>query len=133
VFPPAVVVYDPTFGEDMPVYYQQVTIQVGLEPLLEGRPSEPAQLQVTSQGCGDEGLCYSPITETIGLSPVDGGYEVSGAWAVDAATAPPDAPIDPRAGTTPTPQGGAADRQEGRSTDAASANAQPSQGGTFSA
>src|SRR5690625_381855 len=133
VFPPAVVVYDPTFGEDMPVYYQQVTIQVGLEPLLEGRPSEPAQLQVTSQGCADAGLCYSPIIETIELSPVDGGYEVSGAWAVDEVPAPLDEPIDPRAGTMSTPQGGAADGQEGASTDAGSANAQPSQGGIFSA
>src|SRR5690625_3781021 len=133
VFPPAVVVYDPTFDEDMPVYYQQVTIQVGLDPLLEGRPSEPAQLQVTSQGCADAGLCYSPITETIELSPVDGGYEVSGAWAVDEVPAPLDEPIDPQAGTTSTPQGGAADGQEGASTDAGSANAQPSQGGIFSA
>src|SRR5690625_4058911 len=46
VFPPAVVVYDPTFDEDMPVYYQQVTIQVGLEPLLEGRPSRSEERRV---------------------------------------------------------------------------------------
>src|SRR5690625_3612065 len=101
-FPPAIVVYDPTFDKDMPVYYQQVTVRVELEPLLDGRSSQPAELRVTSQGCADAGLCYSPMTETIALEPVDGGYKVSGPWAADQVPAPLSEAFDPQAGAMST-------------------------------
>ncbi len=87
-FPPAIVVHDPTFAKDMPVYYQQVTVQIELVPDVGGQVAEPAQLRIVSQGCADAGLCYSPITQTVPLIPVSGGYLVDGPWAVDEVPAP---------------------------------------------
>src|SRR5699024_3506341 len=88
----------------------------------------------------------SPITETIELTPVDGGYEVSGSWALDEVPAPLEEAIDRQAGAASTHQGDTADGQEGAlsgalgaaqndaaSADTDAADAQQSQGGIFSA
>src|SRR5690625_4445545 len=121
-FPPATVVYDPTFEKDMEVYYEQVTVRVPV--LLDGAAAEadgaadagvaggdsdaaatplaaaaqglvdkpaqvgPVDLVITSQGCADAGLCYSPITETVTLHPIDGGLQAQGQWVVDSVPAP---------------------------------------------
>jgi len=74
VFPPALVQYDPTFDEDMEVYYDQYTLQL---PLNTGA-SGPLTLTVTSQGCADAGLCYPPMDHVVTLTPVSGGYTASG-------------------------------------------------------
>ncbi|HLR78504.1 MAG TPA: protein-disulfide reductase DsbD [Burkholderiaceae bacterium] len=74
VFPPGLVQYDPTFDEEMEVYYDQYTLQL---PLVPGA-SEPLTLTVVSQGCADAGLCYPPLDHIITLTPVAGGYRASG-------------------------------------------------------
>ncbi|MGI9287591.1 MAG: protein-disulfide reductase DsbD family protein [Pseudomonadales bacterium] len=49
--------HDEYFG-DVEVFYQQVTAEL---PLPAG--SEKFQVQITSQGCADAGLCYPPYTQ----------------------------------------------------------------------
>ena len=82
-FPPAIITYDPTFDKDMAVYRSQVRLRV---PLVAGEASalQPAEFAISYQGCADAGLCYSPITETVQLVAVDGGYQAQGKWVVAA-------------------------------------------------
>ncbi|MFA5521094.1 MAG: protein-disulfide reductase DsbD [Castellaniella sp.] len=80
VLPPALVQYDPTFDEDMPVYYGRMTLQL---PIAAGA-GRPLQLTVISQGCADAGLCYTPIGHTLTLVPTSGGYVAQGDGVVDA-------------------------------------------------
>lgn len=65
--PAGKVKFDETFGKEMEIYRDTVTIRVPVE-------SAPADgkwtLVVTSQGCADKGLCYPPM---------DSVYEVGGA------------------------------------------------------
>lgn len=79
VFPQGLVKYDPTFDEDMEVYYDQVTIRL---PLQAGA-AQPFKVAITGQGCADAGLCYPPDTREITLTPVEGGYAASGDGVVD--------------------------------------------------
>lgn len=88
-YPPAQVIYDPTFDEEMAVYRQQVTLRVPLQPGL-GVPGLPLKLDITYQGCADAGLCYTPITETVSLIPVASGYEAQGKWVQPSVPAPLD-------------------------------------------
>ncbi len=93
VLPPARIQYDPTFDEDMPVYYGQFTLQL---PIAAGA-LQPLQLTVISQGCADAGLCYTPMGNTLTLVPTDQGYRAEGdgvrASVPDiSASTPPDAP-----------------------------------------
>lgn len=78
VFPPGLVKYDPTFDEDMEVYYHRYTVQI---PVQAGA-TETLALTVTSQGCADAGLCYPPMEHQVTLTPVAAGYTVSGTGAV---------------------------------------------------
>lgn len=96
LYPPAIVVYDPTFDEDMEVYREQVTLRLRL-PTGLGVPGLPLILAITSQGCADTGLCYTPITDTIELVPINGGYKAQGSWVVDQVPAPLDYAIEPKA------------------------------------
>lgn len=75
VFPPGLVQYDPTFDEEMEVYYDQYTIQVPIQAGADG----PLTLTVVSQGCADAGLCYPPMDHVVTLTPMLAGYSVSGA------------------------------------------------------
>lgn len=50
--------YDEYFEKDMEVFYNQTDVVAALPAGLE-----KIQLQVTSQGCADAGLCYPPYTE----------------------------------------------------------------------
>lgn len=93
LYPPAIVVYDPTFDEDMEVYREQVTLRLSL-PAGLGVPGLPLKLAITSQGCADSGLCYTPITDTVNLLPVNGGYQAQGAWVVDRVPEPLDYAIE---------------------------------------
>lgn len=83
-YPPAAIVYDPTFEKDMAIYRREVTIRL---PVKEGSML-PLQLEITSQGCADAGLCYSPSTHELTLSPTEGGYKVSGEGVVQSVPAP---------------------------------------------
>lgn len=74
VFPPGLVKYDPTFDENMEVYYEQYTLQV---PVQAGA-SQPLTLTVTSQGCADAGLCYPPMDQVVTLTPAAAGYTATG-------------------------------------------------------
>lgn len=74
VLPAGLVQYDPTFDEDLEVYYDQYTLQV---PIQAGA-AQPLTLNVVSQGCADAGLCYPPTDHVVTLTPVDGGYTASG-------------------------------------------------------
>jgi len=89
-YPPAVVVYDPTFEKNMAVYREQVTIRlpIAFDGQAAGVQLLPLELAITSQGCADAGLCYAPITETVPLKAVSDGFEVQGQWAVDSVPAP---------------------------------------------
>lgn len=95
-FPPAKVIYDPTFDEDMAVYREQVTIRVPI-PSGKGLPGLPLKFDISYQGCADAGLCYSPMTQTIQLVAANEGYRAQGPWVVDTVPAPLDHVIEPPA------------------------------------
>ncbi|MBB5216279.1 protein-disulfide reductase DsbD [Parapusillimonas granuli] len=77
-YPQGIVKYDPTFEQDLEVYYGQVLVSL---PLAPGE-ARPFTLAVTSQGCADAGLCYPPMTQEFTLTPVAGGYQAEGAGVV---------------------------------------------------
>lgn len=84
IYPAGIVKYDPTFEQDLEVYYDQVTVRL---PLMAGR-EQAFTLAVTSQGCADAGLCYPPMTKEIQLTPVAGGYQAQGEHVVANVPAP---------------------------------------------
>jgi thiol:disulfide interchange protein DsbD len=53
--PPGKVKFDQTFGRNMETYRGRVTLRVPVQG------DGPFVLRVTSQGCADAGLCYSPM------------------------------------------------------------------------
>lgn len=95
IYPPAIITYDPTFDKDMPVFREQVTVRV---PVSEGQGANgllPSTFAISYQGCADAGLCYSPLTETVELVAVDGGYKAQGQWVVASVPAPLEQAITP--------------------------------------
>src|SRR5690554_5322582 len=90
-FPPGLVKYDPTFDQDMEVYYEQVTVLLDLPEGL----AAPAKLKITSQGCADAGLCYPPQTEQVDLSVENGIYKISGDAVVDQVPPPLQTVVEP--------------------------------------
>lgn len=83
-YPPAAIVYDPTFEKDMAIYRREVTLRV---PINEGSML-PLQVEITSQGCADAGLCYSPSTHELTLTATNDGYRLSGEGVVNSVPAP---------------------------------------------
>lgn len=83
-YPPAAIVYDPTFEKDMAIYRREVTLRV---PINEGSML-PLQVEITSQGCADAGLCYSPSTHELTLTATNDGYKLSGEGVVNSVPAP---------------------------------------------
>ncbi len=67
VMPKGDVKFDPTFGKEMEVFHNQVSIRL---PLL--KRDAPVTVEVVGQGCADAGLCYPPMTKEIKLEPVAG-------------------------------------------------------------
>jgi len=59
--PPGKVKFDQTFGKEVETYRHRVTVRVPVQG--EG----PFVLRVTSQGCADAGLCYSPMDSGVTL------------------------------------------------------------------
>lgn len=86
VYPRGTVKHDPTFGKDMEVYHQQVTVSI---PLETGAVL-PQTLSITGQGCADAGLCYPPMTTQLKLTPAAQGYQLSGQGVVASVPAPRD-------------------------------------------
>ena len=81
LYPPGLVKYDPTFDQDMEVYYGQVTLRLHLVAPDTGAvpsPGQPLPLAITSQGCADAGLCYPPETREVQLVLTE-----SGDWKVE--------------------------------------------------
>lgn len=73
-FPKGIIEYDPTFDKKLEIYHDGVTIRVPLQPGATGL----LKLEVTGQGCAEAGLCYSPMTSEVTLTPVADGYRASG-------------------------------------------------------
>lgn len=63
VLPAGKVKFDETFQKEVETYRGQVLIQL---PVTAA--SGPFELQVTSQGCADAGLCYPPMTSVVRVS-----------------------------------------------------------------
>ncbi|CAM3356857.1 Thiol:disulfide interchange protein DsbD [Bordetella sputigena] len=78
VFPAGEVKYDPTFDKNMEVYHRPLSIRLPLRP---GGGS--FTLNVTGQGCADKGVCYPPMTHTVSLQPVQGGYRITAVGTAD--------------------------------------------------
>ena len=93
-YPPAQIIYDPTFEKDMAVYREQVTVRVPLRA-DQGLPGLPIKFSVSYQGCADAGLCYSPMTETVQLRATQDGYQAQGRWVVDKVPEPLDHIVAP--------------------------------------
>lgn len=70
--PPGKVKYDETFAKDVETYRHQVTIVIPVNA------PGPFTLKVTSQGCSDKGLCYSPTESSARLMVVGGSAPASG-------------------------------------------------------
>jgi thiol:disulfide interchange protein DsbD len=65
--PPGKVKFDETFQKDVETYRERITIRLPVET------AGAFTLTVTSQGCADKGLCYSPMDSSIRLSPKGNG------------------------------------------------------------
>ena len=63
---PGKIKYDETFGKKLETHRGRVVIRLPVK-------SAPATftLTVTSQGCADAGLCYTPMQSTVQLSPAN--------------------------------------------------------------
>jgi thiol:disulfide interchange protein DsbD len=83
VFPPGEVKYDPTFEKNMEVYHRPLSIQLPLGP-----GAGEFTVAVTGQGCADKGVCYPPMTHTVALRAVAGGYQIAGTQAGGFSAAP---------------------------------------------
>jgi thioredoxin:protein disulfide reductase len=75
--------FDPTFQKNVETYRQEVAIRIPVEAA-----SGPFELQVTSQGCADAGICYPPATHAY---RVEGAALRTGPVAAAATTAAPGA------------------------------------------
>jgi len=60
--------FDRNFNEDILIYKESLGIKVPVSNL-----SKDSVLQVTYQGCAEEGLCYPPVTQAYKIPPGVGG------------------------------------------------------------
>ena len=67
-FPPGKIKHDPTFNQDMELYFNELSISVPLTAWPTGQATEPFTLKVTGQGCATAGLCYPPMDFLIKIS-----------------------------------------------------------------
>lgn len=74
VLPDGLVKYDVTFEQDLEVYYGNYTLQLHLKP----DAADNFDVVVTSQGCAEIGLCYSPSQHLINIKNTESGYVASG-------------------------------------------------------
>lgn len=66
-YPAAERKFDDTFGKDVDIYRNGVTIAL---PFDEGGAPGDWVLRVTSQGCADAGICYPPQQHDVPISPL---------------------------------------------------------------
>jgi thiol:disulfide interchange protein DsbD len=64
VFPDGKIKYDATFKKNVETYRDKVSIRIPV------KGDAPFRLTVTSQGCTDKGLCYSPMDIAVQLFPI---------------------------------------------------------------
>ena len=64
VFPDGKIKYDETFKKNVETYRNKVSIRIPV------KGEAPFRLTVTSQGCTDKGLCYSPMDVAVQLFPI---------------------------------------------------------------
>ena len=74
VFGEPLVKYDETFGQEMPVFYDPMVIDVPLKPTGQ---NQVIRLVINAQGCADAGLCYPPEDYHIDLQPIEAGYQIA--------------------------------------------------------
>ncbi len=80
---------DELFGE-VEIYYREMVVDLPLDT------KPPVVLEVQSQGCSDDGLCYPPYQQRFELSSADGSFReldpdsVAAASTTAGAAAPPD-------------------------------------------
>lgn len=75
--PPGVVKYDPTFEKEMALFFNSVEFTLPLPAKWPSTdPSALLTVNIISQGCADEGLCYPPMASAIVLSKADDGYQL---------------------------------------------------------
>jgi thiol:disulfide interchange protein DsbD len=67
-YPAGKTIYDPTFEQELEVYYHQVSLPI------DGKQSSdtPYKVKVRFQGCADAGLCYAPESYWFKVDPVNG-------------------------------------------------------------
>lgn len=69
--PAGKVKFDETFQKEVETYREMVTVRIPVEA------NGPFTLTATSQGCADQGLCYSPMESTAKLTPVSGAMSAT--------------------------------------------------------
>ncbi len=74
-FPQAQVKYDPNFEKEVATYHDEVRIVLPLKGETGHVRAPNLNLEVTTQGCAQEGVCYPPMLTTIKL-PGEGQAQV---------------------------------------------------------
>lgn len=76
VFPSTKTKHDEYAG-DMEIYQGRVDVELPLQ--LDGPPPATVALQVTTQGCADQGICYPPYKQIVDVAlPKAGGGSLAG-------------------------------------------------------
>jgi len=72
--PPGIVKYDPTFEQDMTLYFGSVEFVLDLPRWPDTQQPRPFAIDIVSQGCAEAGLCYPPMTSSLFVQPDQDGY-----------------------------------------------------------
>ena len=67
-FPAGKIKHDPTFNQDMELYFNELPIRLPIAAWPKGTTPVPFTLKVTGQGCATAGLCYPPMDFLIKLT-----------------------------------------------------------------
>lgn len=86
VLAPGKIKFDETFQKEVETYRDSVTVRLPVDA------AGPFNLIVTSQGCADAGLCYSPMESQARLHPAGGGLMAALTSVRGAADGAPDQP-----------------------------------------
>jgi thiol:disulfide interchange protein DsbD len=72
VFPKGILFTDPTSGEKQMIYHDRLHVEVPVT-----RANAPFTVNVSYQGCSEDGLCYPPMSREFRLKPAETGEKVS--------------------------------------------------------
>lgn len=64
-YPNGKVVYDPTFEQELEVYYHKAALTLS----RSNKATAPYKLKIEAQGCADAGLCYAPTHYWLEVDP----------------------------------------------------------------